>query len=342
MASQFNRAEAESQLKEVAAEASYHSSGDVLNQADEQSRFAHGKFERTGSAEGLTTLPSTTTTVDGAYHIGHTDAENVGQNYVNKFSTPASHTIGSGSRSTQVLPEQVNDLGSTVQTNIIQHAVTKVSEPTVYIPPQTSSGLESVATSTNTLPGPGHSLNTSGSAFPVTTGTSNHTTSDSTRSHHGVVGHNQTLYPTTLTAGISGNPVSGVAVGTTSLGIAHTDPTTPHREAAGQSMPTSTDTTGQIKHHGILGHNQTITPVVHSGDYSGNPAAGSAVGAAQLGVPHTTRETRHPHESEGAAHPSSSHSTSEGHKSSQAETASGSTQAKKTSLLTKIKDAMSH
>lgn len=135
MSATFDRAAAEQDIKNVAAEASEHSSGTILNAPDPSSSYAHGKLERTGSLDEDTNMPTTKTTVSGAYAIGSTSAADSATNYDNKFTTPATETLGSGSRTLQVLPEQVQDLGTTVQTERTSYAVVREAEPVTYIPP---------------------------------------------------------------------------------------------------------------------------------------------------------------------------------------------------------------
>lgn len=255
MTSNFSRREAEAQLKETAADASYHSSGDVLNTAASDSKYAHGAMERTGSVDGNTALPSTNTTVDGAYAIGHTSTANTVENYDNKFTTPATHSIGNGSRSVQQLPEEVHDLGSTVQTQKTTHVITTESQPTkttAYIPPSSgatyttgTAGQAYTTTGTSGLSssqGQYDTSNTSSDARNLSNELGHGNTSSSSKhAHHGIIGNNTTIQPAE-NAQYNLNAVSGAALGTSAMGIPHST-TTAHNS-------TTTSSTGG---HGVSG-----------------------------------------------------------------------------------------
>ncbi|CCG85048.1 protein of unknown function [Taphrina deformans PYCC 5710] len=228
----FDREAAEQDLKDTAADASYHSSGTVLNQADQNSKYAHGKLHRTGSIDENTSLPTTDTTIDGAYAIGQTSATESASNYQNKFTEPESHTVGTGSRTIQELPEHVVDMGSTVQTKRTTHVLQTEADPVQYISPQ-GAAIGHVTSGGTTY--------TSDVPQVSTRSTSNHTTDardahlaqqvsahaghDGVVHHHGIVGQNQTIEPQDVKL----NAGSGTAVGTSSLGMPHgTTGTTTH------------------------------------------------------------------------------------------------------------------
>lgn len=92
----------------------------------------------------------------------------------------------------------------------------------------------------------------------------------------------------------------------------------------------------------FLGHNQTITPAIHAGDCINNAASGSAVSAAHLEVLHNTTSTESRHVGRDCEdnHPSSLTTEDTGH--TRTETASNPSQPEKASLLTIIKDAVTH
>lgn len=201
MTSNFDRAAAEQDIKHVAAEASYHSSGTILNAPDPSSSYQHGKLDRTGSVDGSTSLPTTSTTVDGAYSIGSTDASGVADRYENKFTSPATEVAsGTGSRTVQAMPELVQDLGTTVQTQRTTRAVVTETTDAAYIPPATTTPQVVASTYTAVDAVPQHN-------------------STSTVQHHGIIGHNQTLDASNVKQDL--NAASGATVGAAQLGIPH-------------------------------------------------------------------------------------------------------------------------
>lgn len=250
----YDRAAAEQDLKETAIDASKHSSGDVLDMANKNSAYAHGNEHLLSKVDENTTMPSADTTVSGAYSLGQTSTAGVAQNYSTEFPERETHTVGSGSRTINTLPSHVEDLGTTVQTNRTTHVVQQERDPTVtYIPPQSgaystnSTGATTYSTGTTgaaTTSQTGSSMNQYGSTGASTqqygsSGTSSsdqYGTSSTTHTtglpagqsgvvqHHGVVGENRTIAPTNTEYNV--NPSSGVAVGTSTLGIPHGTTTT--------------------------------------------------------------------------------------------------------------------
>lgn len=224
MAHKYSRSTAERDLKETAQVASEHSSGTILNAPDPNSSYAHVKMERSGSVNANTTMPTTQSTIDGAYSIGSTDASGVAANYDNQFTTPATEVVsGSGSRTVQALPEQVQDRGTTVQTQKITRAVIKESSPVTYIPP---------ATTTSQTVGTASTIYTTGEAYPTRAVANQGTiggTFESTSTQQA-----STVGATTTHSGIPHSPASHtLAQDSTQTGAEHTSTTgaAPHKES---------------------------------------------------------------------------------------------------------------
>lgn len=260
MTSNFSRSQAEADLKETAADASYHSSGDVLNTAAPDSKYAHGAMERSGSIDGNTNLPSTETNFSGAYAIGHTSTAGTAEAYDNKFTTPATQTVGTGSRTVQSLPEQVTDLGSTVQTHKTTHIITEAVAPTTtttYIPPKSN------ATYTTGSAGQAYTTTTSSAAATagetrhLSSGIStqdSHATTSAGHAHHGIIGNNTTIRPADDTH-IQLNAASGAAVGTSAMGIPHSTASTSaakHGQSTTHDAASDVDHTAQPKKEGMM------------------------------------------------------------------------------------------
>lgn len=233
----YDRDQAESDLKATAVESSQHSSGNVLDMADKKSAYAHGNEHLLNKVDENTSMPSTDTTVDGAYSIGHTSTAGVADNYSQAFPERDTHTVGTGSRTIQTLPSHVQDLGTTVQTNRTQHILQTEADPVTYIPPQTGAYTSSANTIDTSSGGGRGGLSTGASQAHVGSGTgtgagtttstgatTTHTTGlpageTGVVHHHGIVGENRTIEPTNAQYNV--NAGSGVAVGTSSLGMPH-------------------------------------------------------------------------------------------------------------------------
>lgn len=322
----IDREAAVQDIKDTAAEASHHSSGDVLNMANPNSRYAHGKFERTGSVNENTNMPTTNTTVAGAYDIGNTSTTDVTSNYDNKFTEPETHTVGTGSRTVQALPEEVHDLGSTVQTQRTTHVLQTQAEPVQYIAPQQH--VSSFGTNTST--------SNTGSGIPHSTGRTNLAgvaAAGGVSSHAHAQTGTGAAYESGTAYGSNNTTSTNTAADT--LGTTTTTTTSATHHDGGVSHHTTGLPAGQsgvVQHHGLVGENRTLEPTQAA--YNVNAASGSAVGTGLLGMPHGTA---------GTAAGTTTTSSSTNHNSSTTTGAGHSDNAEKPqkeSFLSKIKHAL--